>query len=149
MTSRVRRFERSPLLVVTHDQRDQFYGYVEACKEFRSLLTADLLYYAYVAAGREFTDCLMSTFIVLSDGGQPVVTFHAHTVARGPVVPSGAVQAVAPVVAAATARRGCLLESLTSGPSSPGPSLDPRKRPGDSLIEATAVKRNPSAIVLS
>ena len=84
--SRVRRFDRSPLLIVTHDQKERFYGFVEACKEFHSLLNADLLYYAYVAAGRDFTDCLTSTFIVLSDGGQPVVTFHGPNTTQTVVV---------------------------------------------------------------
>jgi hypothetical protein len=115
VSCRVRRFDRSPTLVVTHDQRDRFYGFVEACKEFRSMLNADLLHYAYVTAGREFTDCLTSTFIVLSDGGKPVVTFRGPTVSRKPVILTGVVPAVAPVIAVAAARRGFLIESLNSG----------------------------------
>ena len=151
VVSRVKRFDRSPTLIVTHDQRDRFYGFVEACKEFRSLLNADLLHYAYAAAGREFTDCLASVFIVLSDGGQPVVSFRAPAASQAPAVSGDVGLSVPPVVTVAVgsaARRGFLLESLSSGSSSPGPSRDPRKRPADSVIEALSFKRASSAAAI-
>lgn len=145
--SRVRRFERSPLLIVTHDQKERFYGFVEACKEFRSLLNADLLRHAYNVAGRDYTDCLTSTFIVLSDDGQPVVTFHGPSVAQ-PVAASDVVLTVTPVITPSAPKRGFLMESLSTNPSSPGPSRDPRKRPADSVVEALSSKRTPSAPAL-
>ena len=151
VVSRVKRFDRSPTLIVTHDQRDRFYDFVEACKEFRSLLNADLLRYAYAAASREFTDCLASVFIVLSDGGQPVVSFRAPTASQAPAVSGDVGLSVPPVVTVAVgaaARRGFLLESLSSGSSSPGPSRDPRKRPADSVIEALSFKRASSAAAI-
>jgi hypothetical protein len=145
--SRVKRFDRSPLLIVTHDQRERFNGFVEACKENRSLLNVDLLYYAYGAAGRDFTDCLTSTFIVLSDGGQPVVSFHGPNTTQ-PVVAFDDVRTVAPVIAPSAPKRGFLMDSLSSGPSSPGPSRDPCKRPAETVIEALSFKDTASAPTL-
>jgi hypothetical protein len=82
----VRKFERSPSLVVVHDQREKGYGYVQACVSFRNLLTADALHSAYVAARQDFLEQMTSLFIVLTDGGQPLTTFTVTDTATNPPV---------------------------------------------------------------
>ena len=72
----VRRFERSPSLVVVHDQREKRYGFVQACVSFRHLLTPDALHFAYVTAQRDFLERMTSLFIVLTDGGATPYNLH-------------------------------------------------------------------------
>jgi hypothetical protein len=84
----VRKFDRFPHLVVTHDHRNKSYDFVRACVEFRSLLTPKSLRLAYMVAGRDFVDRLTPLFIVLTDGGQPLPTFTAPTVPTNSLVQS-------------------------------------------------------------
>ena len=129
--SYVRRYERSPSLVVTHDQREKRYDFVQACVSFRHLLTPDSLRSAYGAARRDFLEQLTSLFIVFTDGEQPLTTFTVaatnHPISQagpsGSVLPAATIQPVA--------RPNFLLSSLAN----------PRKRPNDSAPLSTPTKR--------
>jgi hypothetical protein len=107
IVSFVRKFDRSPSLVVVHNQREKGYGFVEACISFRSMLTSDSLRFAYAMAGREFLDCLTSLFIVLIDGGQSFPTF---TAPPSPVIrPQPSTSAAATAVSAIAPKANYLL----------------------------------------
>ena len=128
----VQRYSRSPMLHVTHDQRERVYNFVQACEEFGSQITPEHLRFAYRSAGRAFTNRLASTFIVLKDGSAPVPTFVAPAALPAPnAVPA----LVAPTIPAAPIRTNYLLQSLA-------PSVS-RKRPNDDAanLDVTATKR--------
>jgi hypothetical protein len=113
IVSCVRKFDRSPSLVVVHDQREKGYGFVEACVSFRSMLTSNSLRFAYAAAGREFLERLTSLFIVLIDGGQPFPTF---TAPPNPVsLPQPSTSAAATAVSAIAPKTNYLLQCLAPG----------------------------------
>jgi hypothetical protein len=131
VVSYVRKFSRSPSLVVVHDQRERSYDFVEACVAFRSLLTAETLRFAYAVAGRHFNERLSSHFIVLIDGGQPLPTFTALPVPVSNPQPS--TSAAAATVSVSVPRPGYLLQALAPGSA--------RKRLNESLVEPVASKR--------
>lgn len=131
----VRRHDRSPSLVVTHDSREKVYGFVKACVEFKSLLTPDSLRFAYAVANRDFVDRLAALFIVLIDGGQPLPTFVAPVVPE-PVArpgPSGSGSNAAATPAPLASKPNFLLQSLAPGSS--------RKRPNATAPVSTPTKR--------
>jgi hypothetical protein len=131
LVSFVRKFDRSPSLVVVHDQREKRYNFVEACVAFRSMLTSESLRFAYAIAGRDFVERMASLFIVLVDGGQPLPTFVPPPVPVGPPQPS--TSAAAAVATAPVPKPGYLLQCLAPGSA--------RKRPNDSRAEPAASKR--------
>ena len=118
VVSFVRRYDRSPSLVVTQDHRERTYGFVKACVEFRSMLTADCLRFAY-AASRDFVDRMAILFIVLTDGGQPLSTFTAPTLpepANSSLSANLPLNVATPTVATVT-RPNYLLQSLAPSSS--------------------------------
>jgi hypothetical protein len=131
----VRRHDRSPSLVVTHDGREKVYGFVKACVEFKTLLTPESLRFAYAMANRDFVDRMAALFIVLTDGGQPLPTFVAPIV-PDPIArpePSGSSSSAAATPAALASKPNILLQSLALGSS--------RKRPNDTAPVSTPTKR--------
>ena len=129
----VQRFGRSPLLHVNHDHHERVYSFVQACEEFGSQLTPDLLHFAYRSAGRAFNNRLSSTFIVLTDGAQPIPTFTAPLAPVAPLPIPTSANPAAPVPFAPPVRSNYLLQSLAPVVS--------RKRPNDDSIETAANKR--------
>jgi hypothetical protein len=131
IVSYVRKFDRSPSLVVVHDQREKGYGFVEACVAFRSMLTSDTLRFAYATAGREFVERMTSLFIVLIEGGQPLPTFTAPTVPVSLQQPS--TSAAAAVVSAPLPKPSFLQQCLAPGSA--------HKRLHDSFADPAPSKR--------
>ncbi len=135
ITSTVKRFDRSPSLMVTHDQHTKKYDFVQACVAFRSLLTPESLHYAYTCANREFLERMAALFIVLTDGGQPVSTFKVPTPnpATDRPVPSTSNSNVTIDTPVLVAKPVFLLQSLASAST--------RKRPNASEHVPTPTKR--------
>ena len=127
----MRKFDRSPSLVVVHDQRERGYGFVDACIAFRSMLTAESLRFAYAVAGRHFVERLSSHFIVLIDGGQPLPTFTAPPIPVSLSQPS--TSAAAAMVSVSVPKPGYLLQCLAPGSA--------RKRLNESLADPASSKR--------
>ncbi len=131
--STVKRFDRSPSLMVTNDQHTKKYDFVQACVAFRSLLTPESLHYAYTCANREFIERMAALFIVLTDGGQPITSFKALTPnppTDRPVPSTSNATTDAPVL---LAKPVFLLQSLAPNSS--------RKRPNASEHVPTPTKR--------
>jgi hypothetical protein len=138
IVSYVQKYDRSPSLVVVHDQREKSYDFVQACVTFKSWLTPDSLYFAYTAARQDFLERMAPLFIVLTDGGQPLTTFKTPAVSLSVNQPtqstSQTVATTAPVSQAA--RPNFLLQCLApTGVSSP------RKRPNESSADPAPTKR--------
>jgi hypothetical protein len=108
---------------------------VQACVAFRSLLTPESLHFSYACANREFVERMASLFIVLSDGGQPLTTFHVPTPnsPNDQPMPSTSALSVATAGPVPVARPSFLLQCLA-------PSIA-RKRPNESAVVSTPTKR--------
>ncbi len=133
INSTVRRFDRSPSLMVTHGQSTKKYDFVQACVAFRSLLTPESLHYAYTSANRDFIERMAALFIVLTDGGQPITTFKVPTpnpTTERPVPSTSKATTGAPVL---VAKPVFLLQSLASSST--------RKRQNESEHVPTPTKR--------
>jgi hypothetical protein len=134
----VKRFERSPFIVVTHDKRDRSYGFVDACKAFGSLLDSDLLRFAYATANRDFSDRLASLFLVLSDGGQPIPTFAAPPASGSSLLPASAGPSAPTVQAVPPVRQSLILQSLAPGSSCKGPAENSTEPVGSKRLPSTS-----------
>lgn len=136
IVSFVKRFDRSPSLIVLHDQRERRYSFVQACVAFRHLLTPTALQFAYVTARRDFLERLTSMFIVMTDGEQPLTTFAAPVAIPQASSSVPSTSALPAPSALPRARSNFLLQSLA-----PPNANTPRKRPSTSSDTIAPPKR--------